>query len=262
MSLHNLVLRVIDTETTGLDHVNDRVVEIAAVDVAWSAGGGWGYSPRGATLVNPDRPIPPETSAIHHIVDDDVRDAPYFAEIAEHFEREGAAYNELIEIDAFAAHNAAFDSAFCNFIAAPWLCTHRLALHLWPEAPKHSNQVLRYWLGLDVTLPEGLYPHRALADAIVTAKLLIRELEELERRNVFGELLNVTPADLIAWSARPAELVWIPFRSRRGERWADADESFLLWVLDRDFEQDIHHTARRCLDRLYADEVADSFNEE
>ncbi len=70
-------LLVVDTETTGIDVTTDRVVELGA---AYFDGG----RPAGLrrTLVDPERPIPPEASAVHGIRDEDVRGQPVFARVA------------------------------------------------------------------------------------------------------------------------------------------------------------------------------------
>ena len=72
-----LELVAIDTETTGRDPEVDRVVEIACVRLR-----GDGTIERLSWLVNPGRPIPKESSDIHGITDDDVKDAGPFAAIA------------------------------------------------------------------------------------------------------------------------------------------------------------------------------------
>src|SRR5665647_903581 len=86
---------VIDTETTGLDPVIHRVVEVAAVLVVK------GKIVSGFTsYVNPQRTIPPETSAIHGLVDADVADAPTLEELLPRL-------NLLVgEADVIVAHNA------------------------------------------------------------------------------------------------------------------------------------------------------------
>lgn len=66
-----------DLETTGIDIVHDRIVEISMVKVM----------PNSDEIVktrriNPGMPIPPESTAIHGITDDDVKDCPTFKEIA------------------------------------------------------------------------------------------------------------------------------------------------------------------------------------
>ena len=70
-------LCVFDLETTGVQVAKDRIVEISILKVNPDA------SRESKTwLVNPGMPIPPETSAIHGITDEKVKDAPTFKEIA------------------------------------------------------------------------------------------------------------------------------------------------------------------------------------
>ena len=70
-------LCVFDLETTGTQVAKDRIVEISILKVNPDA------SRESKTwLVNPERPIPAETSAIHGITDEKVKDAPTFKEIA------------------------------------------------------------------------------------------------------------------------------------------------------------------------------------
>jgi len=66
-----------DLETTGVDSAKDRIVEIAVVKLL--PGGGresW------VRKINPGMPIPAESSAIHGIYDEDVKDAPSFKLVA------------------------------------------------------------------------------------------------------------------------------------------------------------------------------------
>jgi DNA polymerase III subunit epsilon len=66
-----------DLEATGVAPLEDRIVDIALIK----------HLPDGTTValssfVNPGLPIPREASAIHHITDDMVKDAPRFSELA------------------------------------------------------------------------------------------------------------------------------------------------------------------------------------
>jgi DNA polymerase-3 subunit epsilon len=72
-----LDLVAIDTETTGRDPEVDRIVEIACV--RWR---GEGVVERFSWLVNPGRPIPKESSDVHGITDEAVKDAAPFGAIA------------------------------------------------------------------------------------------------------------------------------------------------------------------------------------
>jgi DNA polymerase-3 subunit epsilon len=66
-----------DLETTGIDVVEDRIVEISYLKI-WPNG-----DEESKTIkVNPGMPIPPKSTNIHKITDEDVKDAPRFQEIA------------------------------------------------------------------------------------------------------------------------------------------------------------------------------------
>ena len=67
----------LDLETTGINVTSDRIVELSVLKI----------SPKGkeewmSTRVNPGIPIPPKTTAIHGIKDEDVVNSPAFKEIA------------------------------------------------------------------------------------------------------------------------------------------------------------------------------------
>lgn len=66
-----------DLETTGIDSAKDRIVEIAVVKLMTD-----GQRISWVRKINPEMPIPAESSAIHGIYDDDVKDAPAFKHVA------------------------------------------------------------------------------------------------------------------------------------------------------------------------------------
>ncbi len=66
-----------DLETTGINIVNDRIVELSYLKVLTN-----GKEESDTFLVNPTIPIPAESTAIHGIRDEDVKDAPTFTELA------------------------------------------------------------------------------------------------------------------------------------------------------------------------------------
>lgn len=67
----------LDLETTGVDAAKDRIVEISLVKVYPD-----GREEVKTRRINPGMPIPPESSAIHGITDEDVRDEPHFEQLA------------------------------------------------------------------------------------------------------------------------------------------------------------------------------------
>ncbi len=66
-----------DLETTGTNIVTDRIVEIAYHKVSPN-----GREETKSLRINPERPIPAESSAIHGIYDADVADCPTFKQVA------------------------------------------------------------------------------------------------------------------------------------------------------------------------------------
>lgn len=80
MLTHTLKLRkplaVIDLETTGVNITKDRIVELCIAKAKLD-----GTVEVKTKLINPGIPIPLETSLIHGIYDEDVKDAPTFKQI-------------------------------------------------------------------------------------------------------------------------------------------------------------------------------------
>ncbi len=90
----------LDTETTGRDAENDRVIEVGAVIFK-----GGVVVDRKGWLINPERPIPADATAVHGIKDEDVADKPRFAEVLP----------EIVEFLGGSlplAYNAEFDRRF------------------------------------------------------------------------------------------------------------------------------------------------------
>ncbi len=228
-------LRVIDLETTGQGFADGGVVEVGWQDVARDDAGRWALrGGPGAMLVNPGNPVSPATSAIHHIIDEDVAGAPSWQNAAPGVLQPDEAGRPL----ALVAHRSAFEQRWCLPALsgrARWICTYKCALRLWPDAPTHSNQGLRYWrrpAGLDRAT--GLPAHRAGPDAYVTA------------HHVRDMLAMVPVEQLLAWSAEPALLVRVPFGPYRGRSWQDLDDQALDRIIagESGGNQDVAFTAR------------------
>ena len=67
----------IDLETTGLNITRDKIIMIGYIKVYPN-----GNEESKTIYVNPERHIPEESTAIHHITDDDVKNCPTFKQIA------------------------------------------------------------------------------------------------------------------------------------------------------------------------------------
>jgi exodeoxyribonuclease X len=223
------LIRVIDIETTGIDPAKDAIIEIASVDMVR----GGGITNAMDTLVHPGKPIPASASAIHHLVDEDVRNAPLFSE----------AIGRFLGADFYVAHNCDFERSF--FAArgigiGPWICTYKCALRVWPDLDGHGNQELRYALGRATPFPGfergTISPHRAAFDVVVTAAIF----EEL--------LVRARWSQLVRWSDEPALHTRIHFGKYRGKRYEDIaakDPSYLEWIIEKsELEEGIKHSAR------------------
>lgn len=80
-------LAFFDLETTGINIANDRIVEIAVLKIMPN-----GEQTKYVEKINPTIPIPIESSLIHGIYEDDIKDKPTFKQIAKNLAKmlEGA----------------------------------------------------------------------------------------------------------------------------------------------------------------------------
>lgn len=95
---------IFDTETTGLDFANDRVIEIGCLELL-------NRFPTGRTfyaLINPQgRAVHPDAQSVHGIGAEKFADKPTFAEVADEFEA-------FVDGATLVAHNANFDLQMIN----------------------------------------------------------------------------------------------------------------------------------------------------
>lgn len=236
-------IRVIDFETTGTpEDAVKAICEVGYTDVFPGTDAepsmfdqpGNNLSGPTSFLVNPGHPIPPVTRAIHHISDADVADAIPPSEALR------VLMQDMQPGDMFAAHNAEFEQTFFSGGNHPWICTFKCAQHLYPEAPRHANQVLRYWLGLDdqagFEVSKAMPPHRAGPDTYVTAYLLLELLKK------------ASPEELLRLTTAPVLLKTVTFGKYRGRQWKDLPHDYLNWIVNMsDLGEDEKHTARHYL---------------
>ena len=71
-------LVIFDLETTGLDLVKDRIIQISYIKVNPN-----GVEERGNELVNPEKPIPEDVVALTGISNEDVKDKPTFKQLGQ-----------------------------------------------------------------------------------------------------------------------------------------------------------------------------------
>ncbi len=177
--LSELEYVVLDTETTGLrPSQGDRIVSLSAVRIR---GGKVVSGSVFHTLVNPGRPIPPESIKFHGIDDEAVKDAPSLAEVLPRF-------YEFVGNAVLVAHNAAFDKKFLDLGAReaglaeldnPILDTLFLSYGVHKDFEGHNLDAIAARLGVVVE-----NRHTSLGDARTTAAVFLKLLPLLERRGV------------------------------------------------------------------------------
>lgn len=178
-----LPMLVLDTETTGLDVNNDRVVSIGAVRMVGER------VFRHVTfhqLCNPHRPIPPAATRVHHITDDDVADAPEFAAVWRNC-------LPLLGGTVMVGYNIPFDIAMLRHeshrAGLPWqeppfLDILLLAVALIDDLRNDNLEGLTDYLGVDIH-----DRHNALGDSLMEAETLACLLPRLEDKGIgtFGD---------------------------------------------------------------------------
>jgi len=179
-ALRSLRYAVVDVETTGgLRWRQHGIVEIAIVEITDGV-----ISTCWHTLLDPGRPVPPFVTELTGITHDMVAGAPSFEHVAaEVFAR--------LEDRVFVAHNVGFDWGFVRShlqrtlgwtLEVPRLCTVHLARRLVPRLRRRNLDALADHYGIPV------HPrHRAFGDALATARVLLRLLDEAGRQG-FADL--------------------------------------------------------------------------
>lgn len=186
LPLESLEYVVVDTETTGLNVKRDDIVQIGAVRIVdGKVLDGDSFE----RLVNPGRPIPPDSIRFHGVTDEMVAHAPDIEEILGEF-LDYAGDAVLI------GHNIAFDLSFMNRtgrIENPALDTMLLSIGAFARRRDHTLDALAEHF--EETVKDR---HTALGDAELTARIFLRLLPELDRvgARAFGDA-----QDLCAHSA-------------------------------------------------------------
>jgi DNA polymerase III epsilon subunit-like protein len=161
----NLDYAVVDVEGNGQQPPD--LVELAVVPIV----GGQIGEPA-SWLVKPERPIKYFATRVHGISNQDVADAPNFEMIAD-------GVRASLDVSALIAHNAHVDIGVLRRELPGWqpsevFDTLKLARRLLPNQPGYKLGMLVRALNLAEGLPDGLAPHRAAYDALVTARLFAR----------------------------------------------------------------------------------------
>jgi len=184
-------LCVFDLETTGISISQDRIIEIAVIKVMPS-----GEVIEKSNRVNPTIPIPPESTAIHGISNEDVKDKPVFKDLAKDYAKffEGAdlgGFNILkfdvpMLVEEFLRAGVEFDYSRRRIIDAQKI------YHLMEK--RNLAAALKFYCNKDLT-----HAHSAAADTQATLDVLLAQVERYENQPVtdnMGKLMGTIQNDM------------------------------------------------------------------
>ena len=231
-------LAIFDIEATGLSITTDRIIEIAIVKISPD-----GERNEFLKRVNPEIPIPKESSEIHGIYDDDIKNEPTFKQILPDLE-------EFLEDADFAGFNS-------NKFDLPILAEEMLrAGSNFDLSSKKHIDVQNIFHKMEQRTLIAAYQfycgkelknaHSALADAEATWEVLdaqigkyddlTNDVEFLSEFSQYGDLERVDFAGRLAYN-KNKEVVY-NFGKQKGKTVAEvaiSEPGYYGWMMDADF---------------------------
>jgi DNA polymerase-3 subunit epsilon len=246
-------LCIFDIESTGISTRADRIIELAIIRVDPD-----GTETARDWLVNPGMPIPLESTAVHGITDEIVRDCPTFAAIAGEVRAfigasDWGGFNVTrfdipLLAEEFARAGVALDVDSRRILDAQRI------FHL--REPRNLTAALRFYCGREHTDAHG-----AMADTRATLDVLRgqfahypdlpRDVDALDRMLNPRDPFNADRSGRLRWV--DGEIV-INFGKKKGARLRDLvrdDPSFVKWIIRSDFPADTRVIAEQALNNSY-----------
>ena len=225
-----------DLETTGIDIAKDRIVEISMVKVM----------PNGEEIVktrriNPGMPIPPESTAIHGITDEDVKDCPKFKEIAKSL----AAQIEGCDLAGFNSNRFDIPMLAEEFLRAGVDVDLNRRKFIDVQSIFHKMEqrnltaAYKFYCNKDLT-----NAHSAEADTMATYEVRKAQLDrypELENDVNFLSKYssftnNVDFAGRMVYNEKGQEVInFGKYKGRLVEEVLKSDPSYYAWIMNGDF---------------------------
>ena len=225
-----------DLETTGIDIAKDRIVEISMVKVM----------PNGEEIVktrriNPGMPIPPESTAIHGITDEDVKDCPKFKEIAKSL----AAQIEGCDLAGFNSNRFDIPMLAEEFLRAGVDVDLNRRKFIDVQTIFHKmeqrNLTAAYKFYCNKDLANA---HSAEADTMATYEVLKAQLDRYPELETDVNFLskyssftnNVDFAGRMVYNEKGQEVInFGKYKGRLVEEVLKSDPSYYAWIMNGDF---------------------------
>lgn len=227
-----------DLETTGVDVTNDHIVEISLIKVLPS-----GEEIEKTRRINPGVKIPPEATAVHHITDEDVADAPTFKQIAR------SLANEMTGCDIAGFNSNKFDIPMLDqeFQRAGIKFDFSKARMIDVQTIFHKKEqrtlvaAYRFYCGKEL---DGA--HSANADTRATYEVLMAQLDkyddlpnDMEELSKFSrQNRNVDFMGRLIYNDNDEEVVnFGKYKGKLAEEVLQKDPSYYDWIMKGDFPQ-------------------------
>jgi DNA polymerase-3 subunit epsilon len=243
-------LIVFDIESTGTSPRKDRIIELAAIKVMPD-----GEEERQCWLLNPTIPIPPETTAIHGITDEIVKECPTFEDKAtEIFEFFSGCDVSGFNADRFdiPCLEEEFARVGLNFASSARKHVDVQRIYHKME-PRDLTAAVKFYLGRP---HEGA--HGAEADAAATLEVLKAQMEkypelpktadEMDEYLVPHDPLNADRNGMLRW--KNGELT-INFGKKKGEslyKLLMNEPNYLKWLIKGDFDSEVRMIVKDLLE--------------
>ena len=243
-------LVVFDIESTGVSPRKDRIIELAAVKLKAD-----GSEEQRCWLLNPTVPIPPETTAIHGITDEIVKDCPTFKDKA----KEIFAFFQGCDLSGFNADRfdipcleEEFARVGMNFAASARRHVDVQRIYHRKE-PRDLSAAVKFYLGR-----EHAGAHGAEADAKATLEVLKAQMErypdlpqttaEMDEFLVPHDPLNADRNGMLRW--KNGNLT-INFGKKKGESLKKLlmdEPNYLRWIVKGDFDSELRMIVKDLLE--------------
>lgn len=243
-------LVVFDIESTGVAARKDRIIELAAIKVMPD-----GTEISKCWLMNPGVKIPPETTAIHGISDEIVKDCPTFADKAD----EIFAFFKGCDLSGFNADRfdiPCLEEEFArvgkNF--APSSRKHVDVQRIYHrKEPRDLTAAVRFYLGRDHAGAHGAEADTRATLEVLKAQMakyddLPQTVDEMDEYLVPHDPLNADRMGTLRW--KDGELT-VNFGKKKGESLKNLcfnEPNFLKWMLKGDFDTEVKMIIRDLLD--------------
>ena len=221
---------VIDFETTSLDFREAEIIQYAGDNVIaileQAALNGYDDAVT-YQFYKPDEPVTPKISSVTCITNRMLEGKPRFKDHQEDVEKQLNDHKYLI------AHNAYYEEGVLKSHGMDFpktICTMRFARKLYKDREditEHNLTFLRY--ALELPVPDEIRAHLAHEDAMVTALLFIRLVDDAVHKEIIDLSAGSIGEQIVNWLDEPIITETMPFGKHKGKKLTEVPLDYWQW---------------------------------